>query len=249
MNTAALSMYSTGKVSGLIVESGEALTYTVPIFEGYALPHAMMKLEIAGQDVTQELIRQLEEINIKVSGEAEHIRSLKEQMCSISQSYAYDMQQLEDPLSGEERSYELPSGEIIQVNHRQRYSATEIIFDPSVRGDGKNPGIVKMAYESIEKCDADLKINLYNNIVLAGGSTLMPGFRDRFEDEIIRLAEHNAKTDINVFADLHRKNAAWIGGSMLASFSTFKDMCITKEDYDDTAETERNVAILKKSIN
>ena len=73
----------------------------------------MMKLEIAGQDVTQELIRQLEEINIKVSGEAEHIRSLKEQMCSISQSYAYDMQQLEDPLSGEERSYELPSGEII----------------------------------------------------------------------------------------------------------------------------------------
>ena len=91
MNTAALSMYSTGKVSGLIVESGEALTYTVPIFEGYALPHAMMKLEIAGQDVTQELIRQLEEINIKVSGEAEHIRSLKEQMCSISQSYAYDM--------------------------------------------------------------------------------------------------------------------------------------------------------------
>jgi actin len=40
MNTAALSMYSTGKVSGLIVESGEGLSYTVPIFEGYALPHA-----------------------------------------------------------------------------------------------------------------------------------------------------------------------------------------------------------------
>lgn len=91
-----------------------------------------------------------------------------------------------------------------------------------------------MAYQSIEKCDSDLKINLYNNIVLAGGSTLMPGFRDRFEDEINRIAEHNAKTDINIFADLHRKNAAWIGGSMLASFSTFKDMCISKEEFDNT---------------
>ena len=106
-----------------------------------------------------------------------------------------------------------------------------------------------MAYESIEKCDSDLKQNLYENIVLAGGSTLMPGFRDRFEDEIIRLAEHNAKVDINVYADLHRKNAAWIGGSMLASFSTFKDMCITKEEYDNTVEMERPQAILKKTIN
>lgn len=98
-------------------------------------------------------------------------------------------------------------------------------------------------------CDSDLKQNLYENIVLAGGSTLMPGFRDRFEDEIVRVAENNAKVDINVFADLHRKNAAWIGGSMLASFSTFKDMCITKEEYDNTAEIEKNQAILKKTIN
>jgi len=45
-------MYSTGKVSGLVVESGESLTYTVPVFEGYALPHAMLKLELAGKDIT-----------------------------------------------------------------------------------------------------------------------------------------------------------------------------------------------------
>lgn len=106
-----------------------------------------------------------------------------------------------------------------------------------------------MAYESIEKCDSDLKINLYNNIVLAGGSTLMPGFKERFRDEIIRMAEHNAKTDINIFADLHRKNAAWIGGSMLASFSTFKDMCISKEEYDGAADIEKSQTILKITIN
>jgi actin-related protein len=60
MNTAALSMYSSGRVSGLIAEVGEGISYTVPIFQGYALPHAMIKLDIAGQDVTRSLIEQLE---------------------------------------------------------------------------------------------------------------------------------------------------------------------------------------------
>lgn len=78
---------------------------------------------------------------------------------------------------------------------------------------------------------------------------MMPGFRDRFEDEIIRYAENSAKTDIGVNADLHRKHAAWIGGSMLASFSTFKDMCITTDEYFSTADMERGAAVLKKSIN
>lgn len=66
-----------------------------------------------------------------------------------------------------------------------------------------------------------MKINLYNNVVLAGGSSLLPGFTERFEYEIKNVALSSAKTDINVYADLHRKYAAWIGGSMIASFSTF----------------------------
>ena len=120
MNTAALSMYSTGKVSGLICESGEGLSYTVPVFEGYALPHACLKLEIAGQDVTEQLIHQLVEQKIPVNNKDhhEHIRSLKEQMCSISHNYHFDIQNNDDPLSQEDRSFELPSQQIIQVNHR-----------------------------------------------------------------------------------------------------------------------------------
>ena len=78
MNTAALSMYSTGKVSGLVAEVGEGISYTVPIFEGYALPHAMIKLDLAGRDITQQLIEKLEANQIKVRGHAEHIRGLKE---------------------------------------------------------------------------------------------------------------------------------------------------------------------------
>jgi actin beta/gamma 1 len=89
-----------------------------------------------------------------------------------------------------------------------------------------------IAYKAIEKCDADLKINLYNNVVLAGGSTLMPGFHERFDYELKGFAMNSTKTDINVYADLHRKYAAWIGGSMMASFSTFSDMTIKRDEYE-----------------
>ena len=83
----------------------------------------------------------------------------------------------------------------------KRYRATELIFDPKIAGS-QEQGLPSLCYKSIEKCDADLKINLYNNIVLAGGSTVMPGFHERFDHEIKSLAMHSAKTDINVYADL-----------------------------------------------
>ena len=77
----------------------------------------------------------------------------------------------------------------------------------------------------------------------------MPGFHERFDYEIKNLAMHSAKTDINVYADLHRKYAAWIGGSMLSSFSTFKDMTITRDDYENAnSDQEKESLILKKTI-
>jgi len=94
--------------------------------------------------------------------------------------------------------------------------------------------------------------------VLSGGTTLLPGFHERFDQEIRREAREGpkeirdkawvpVKTDINVFADLHRKYAAWIGGSMIASFSTFQKMAITREEYDGT-ESDKHTIILKKTV-
>ena len=60
-STAVLSLFSNGTTLGLVAESGEGVTYTIPVFEGYALPHAMQSIEVAGQDVTQKLIQELQE--------------------------------------------------------------------------------------------------------------------------------------------------------------------------------------------
>jgi centractin len=92
-----------------------------------------------------------------------------------------------------------------------------------------------------------LKITLYNNIVLAGGTTIMSGFKERFEHEIKRLAKTTARTEINVYADLHRRYATWIGGSMIASFNTFDEMMITRADYTEGPEPKQGL-VLKKTI-
>ncbi len=83
---------------------------------------------------------------------------------------------------------------------------------------------------------------------MAGGTSLLPGFHDRFDYEIKSLAMNSAKTDLNVHADLHRKFSAWIGGSMIASFSTFKEMTIKREDYEGANEIDKPSLILKKTI-
>lgn len=67
MNTAVLSLFSTGKTNGLVAECGEGVTYTVPVFEGYALPHAMHRLNVSGQTITQKLIDELQACNAPVT--------------------------------------------------------------------------------------------------------------------------------------------------------------------------------------
>ena len=253
-NTAVLSLFSTGTTTGLVAECGEGVTYTVPVFEGYALPHAMHNINVAGGDVTRKLIDELKDCNAPVKDEHyQFVQDIKENMCYVSQDYAEELNMMDDPLTQEQRSYELPGNHVIEVNHHKRITAAECLFDPSKVGVTMQEfdctgGIAQLAYQSIEKCDSDLKIGLYNNIVLAGGTTLMKRFPERFDYELRKFARGEAKTDININPALNRKYAAWVGGSMLASFSTFSDMTIKLTDYQEITETEKSTAILKKTI-
>jgi len=108
MNTSVLSLFSTGKTSGLVVECGEGCSYSVPVFEGYALPHAINKIELAGKDITDQLTKKLLEMNIPQHEiYFEYVREMKQQMCQIALDYDHALQ-ARDPLNEEQRSYELP---------------------------------------------------------------------------------------------------------------------------------------------
>merc|ERR1712000_223296 len=129
-----------------------------------------------------------------------------------------------------EKSYELPDGQVITVGN-ERFRCPEALFQPSFLGM-ESAGIHETAYNSIMKCDVDIRKDLYGNIVLSGGTTMYPGIADRMQKELVALAPQTMK--IKVIAPPERKYSVWIGGSILASLSTFQQMWISKEEYDES---------------
>jgi len=113
----------------------------------------------------------------------------------------------------------------------ERFRAPECLFQPSYLGM-ESPGIHEYVYKSIMKCDIDIRKDLYANIVMSGGSTMFPGVADRMQKEITSMAPSTIK--IKMIAPPERKYSVWIGGSILASLSTFQEMWITKDEYDES---------------
>lgn len=103
----------------------------------------------------------------------------------------------------------------------ERFRCPEVLFQPSLIGM-EAAGIHETTYNSIMKCDVDIRKDLYGNIVLSGGSTMFPGIADRMSKEITALAPSSMK--IKVVAPPERKYSVWIGGSILASLSTFQQV-------------------------
>ena len=95
----------------------------------------------------------------------------------------------------------------------------------------ETPGVHETPYNSIMKCDVDIRKDLYANIVMSGGTTMFQGVSERLTKEMTALAPSTMK--IKVVAPPERKYSVWIGGSILASLSTFQQMWITKEEYDE----------------
>ncbi|KAK8401606.1 hypothetical protein O3P69_001025 [Scylla paramamosain] len=129
-----------------------------------------------------------------------------------------------------EKSYELPDGQVITIGN-ERFRCPEALFQPSFLGL-ENVGIHETVYNSIMKCDVDIRKDLYANTVLSGGTTMYPGIADRMQKEITSLAPSTMK--IKIIAPPERKYSVWIGGSILASLSTFQQLWISKQEYDES---------------
>jgi len=251
-NTAVLSLFSTGRTRGLVVESGEGITQAVPVFEGYAIPHAIFKMEVAGHDITSQVLKMFEKEDPQAMQDMKDMKdmkvnhmqvmqAMKEKTCSVALDYNSAMNG-RDTADEESKSFELPDGKIVQVSQQIRLGAPEILFG---RQDQNAPSIQKICMEAINTCDLDFRLDLVRSLVVAGGTSMLPGLAPRLRTELSSLLPGDLGRQVDICVDSQRKHAAWIGGSMFASLSTFDQVAITRQEYEDGKGDVRSLVARK----
>ncbi|KAG9473042.1 hypothetical protein GDO78_015321 [Eleutherodactylus coqui] len=270
-----LALYCAGKVTGCVLDIGHGVTHSVPVYEGYCLPHAVLRLDLAGHDLTEYLMRLLRERGVfSVStAETEIVKDIKEKLCYVAEDIDAELrkklQEVEDEYKlpdgnvikvhnqrfrcpealfapdnigieapdaelrknpqEVEDEYKLPDGNVIKV-HNQRFRCPEALFAPDNIGM-EAPGIDTLLFHTITKCDIDLRRTLYSNILLSGGSSLFTGINLRLTKELTSMVP--ADCHVKVSAPPEPMLAAWMGGSIVSSLSTFQQMWVTKSEFQE----------------
>lgn len=225
-NSALLALQSCDINTGVIVDCGDSITNVVPIYEGNTLRTNTISLKLGGRDITDFLGRMLKENSLITPQEKSHtIKDIKEKVSYIAYDFNDELKNAQN-LQTQDKIYTLPDGRDIKVG-TERFSCTESLFDPSYLDFDFN-GIHKAVFNSIAKCDIDIRGGLYENVYLVGGTTLFKGFEYRLYKEIIAL---NQKLKIKFTSLPDRRLSTWKGASkMAASQST---QWITKQEYEE----------------
>lgn len=228
-----MTLYSTSKTSGLVVESGEMTTEIVPIIENYVITDAISSFPIAGREITKRLENEYKNL-LNINNVNNHYwmsQKIKEKYSEIFENSDEYLNFINNK-DFAKKEYILPDGNKFEIG-KEVYEFPEAIFNPSlINFNCKNLPLTIL--DSINKCDISARKELYNNIILGGGNTLIKGLGKRLKNEIDKNS--GKKNGCGIIEARERKYSAWIGASGLCSLNTFSDNWISKEDYHENGE-------------
>ncbi|XP_029902975.1 uncharacterized protein LOC115356102 isoform X2 [Myripristis murdjan] len=228
---AVLALYAAGRSTGVVFDSGDGVSHSVPVFEGYCLPHAVQRFPLAGVDVTMELKKLLQEqgVSLRTTAEMEIVREIKEKCCCVALNYEAELKH--GGPSSAEMHYTMPDGQIICLS-TERFRAPEILFKPELIGRDQY-GMHESVFKSILGSDIDLRRGFLGNIVLSGGNTLLPGLPERLQAEIRGMVPADLVDCVRVSSPKDRDFSVWSGGAVLANLPTFAPAWISQEEYEE----------------
>ena len=222
-----LSLYSTSTESGAVLESGDGVTQSCIIYEGYSIPGSCKRINLGGKDVTEYLQYLLNRkgYELKNSDGFQITKKIKEEIGEVSINGMNFEKNNEINMK-----YILPDDSEIDIGE-ERFLAPEILFNPLLR-EFEYPGLQEILVESINKTNVDLKKQLYNSILLSGGNMKMKGMKERIHKEIKKLSPKNIKVRLQIPSN--PENCAWIGANIISSMDISKDMWISKREWFET---------------
>ena len=210
-----------------MLESGDGVTQSCIIYEGYSIPGSNKRINLGGRDVTEHLQLLLNRKGYELkNSDGYHItKKIKEEIGEVS----INGPNFENN-SDINKKYILPDDSEIDVG-KERFLAPEILFNPLLK-ELEYPGMPEILAESINKTNVDLKKQLYNSILLSGGNMKMKGMKERIHKELKKLAPKNIKVRLHIPSN--PENCAWIGANIISSMEISKDMWISQREWFET---------------
>ena len=223
-----LSLFSTSNTSGVVLESGDGVTQSCVVYEGYSIPNSYMREDYGGRDVTEYLQLLLKRVGYSFtsSSEFEIVKKIKESSCYTLLFNNLDgRKQVEAGIS----QYYLPDGSYINLGE-EKVLAPEILFNPSMIGKEYH-SFQEMIKSSIDKVDVELRNQLYSYVLVSGGNTFFKGIQEKLHKEIQKIAPKRMR--VKLHTPSNRKYSCWIGGNVISTLEIFKKMWITKLERSD----------------
>ncbi|XP_060075362.1 actin-like [Ylistrum balloti] len=220
-----LTLFSSGRGSGLVIDSGYEVTTVGCVFEGWKLTQTMFRYDIGGNDITNYLIELLGKCgySFTTTKEIEEVNMMKEQCAFVSENpEAENMDNIK-------KDYTLSNGSSISLGY-ERFQCMEALFKPNLIGSNAC-GIHEMIEKSIKACPADIISMMSCNVILAGSNTMVEGLVSRLTRELQKLLPSTIRTKI--VAPPERPFSTWIGGSIFGSLSSTRQIWTRPADYDE----------------
>ena len=227
-----LSLFSTSSTTGTVLESGEGVTQSCVIYEGYSLPNSYERFDYGGADVSEylKLLLRKKGYQFYNSTEFRLLNEIKENSCfCLSDNIKIDINNARKGLNKYPINYYLPDGTSISIGE-ERLLAPEILFHTEIMGKEylSFPDIVM---SSINKIDIQLRYKSYENILLSGGNTCIKGLKDKLNNEIKNKAYKNL--NINIKTAPKPELCCWMGGNIISTLEIFKRMWVTKKEWSE----------------